>query len=329
MHIYQKSKIGCTIVTILYACVSHAEWEQPRTSWDAPDLQGVWSNETLTPFERPLAQAGKEFFTQEEANALARLKASALAKDAAAVTPGGEAPPKGGNVGGYNLGWLDNGSAVASTGRTSQVISPRNGRVPVRSTAVSRRDDTAQRSFDDPENMSVWDRCITRGIPGSMLPAGYNNYYRIIQQPDSVLIYYEMIHEARFIPLNEQPRLDIASWNGQPRGRWEDDTLVVETVGFNDQGWIANSFSQGRIKGIPSTRALKVIERFQRVDQDTILWQATISDPSIYESEWTIEIPMESRAGAKIYEYACHEGNQAVGNILRGARVQAKLASSG
>ncbi|NKB97342.1 MAG: hypothetical protein GKR90_02420 [Pseudomonadales bacterium] len=328
MKNFHQTKLGCAIVSIFFTCVSHAEWEQPRTQWGAPDLQGVWSNETLTPFERPVTQADKEFFTQEEATALANRKAEALQKDAASVTPNGEAPPKGGNVGGYNLGWLDNGSSVASTGRTSQVIVPRTGRVPVRSTAVSIRDAIADRSFDDPENMSVWDRCITRGIPGSMFPAGYNNYYRIIQQPDTVMIYYEMIHEARFIPLDNQPRLAIESWNGQPRGRWEDDTLVVETMGFNDQGWIANSFSQGRIKGIPSTRELKVIERFRQVDEDTIIWQATISDPSIYESEWTVEIPMESRAGAKIYEYACHEGNQAVGNILRGARVQAKLASS-
>ena len=303
-------------------------WETPTTSWGAPDLQGVWSNETLTPFERSEQNADKPFYTEEEARTLAEQKAQAWADDAASVVPDDIAPPKGGNVGGYNLGWLDNGSEVASTRRTSLVIDPPDGRAPIRADAIALKDAAAERAFDDPEAMSVWDRCITRGIPGSMFPAGYNNYYRIVQQPDAVLIYYEMIHEARVIPLNNAPRLPIETWNGQSRGRWEGDTLVVETTGFNNKGWIANSFSQGRVKGIPSTRDLKVIERFRRHDEDTILWQATISDPTIYTSEWTVEIPLEFRGDTKIFEYACHEGNQAVGNILRGARVQAELAGS-
>lgn len=315
-------------VSALLLSEVHADWELPRTTWGAPDLQGVWSNESLTPFERSAQFADKEFFTAEEARNLAERKAAALAQDAAPVTPDGEAPPAGANVGGYNLGWLDNGAQVASTGRTSQVIVPETGRVPVRAQAIAQRDAAAARSYDDPEFMSIWDRCITRGIPGSMFPAGYNNYYRIIQQPEAILIYYEMIHEARVIPLDDSPRLAVDLWNGQPRGRWDGDTLVVETTGFNDRGWIANSFSQGRIKGIPSTRELKVVETFKRIDADTIIWQATISDPTIYESDWTVEIPMESRAGSKIFEYACHEGNQAVSNILRGARVQAELAST-
>lgn len=320
--------VFCFLVGPISLPTANADWELPRTDWGAPDLQGVWSNESLTPFERSAQFADKEFFSDEEARNLAARKAAAIAQDAAAVTPDEEAPPAGANVGAYNLGWLDNGAEVASTGRTSQVIVPDTGRVPVRAEAIARRDAAAARSYDDPESMSVWDRCITRGIPGSMLPAGYNNYYRIIQQPDAILIYYEMIHEARVIPLDDSPRLDVELWNGQPRGRWDGDTLVVETEGFNDRGWIANSFSQGRIKGIPSTSELKVRETFKRIDADTIIWQATVSDPAIYQSEWTIEIPMESRAGSKIFEYACHEGNQAVSNILRGARVQAELAST-
>lgn len=303
-------------------------WEAPKTSWGAPDLQGVWSNETLTPFERSEQNAGKAYYTEEEARTLAAQKAQAWADDAATITPDDVAPPKGGNVGGYNLGWLDNGSEVASTRRTSLVIDPPSGLAPIRAEAIALKAAAAEQAFDDPEAMSVWDRCITRGIPGSMFPAGYNNYYRIVQQPDAILIYYEMIHEARVIPLDGAPRLPIESWNGQSRGHWEDDTLVVETTGFNNKGWIANSFSQGRVKGIPSTNELKVVERFRRHDADTIIWQATISDPTIYTSEWTVEIPLESRGNTKIFEYACHEGNQAVGNILRGARVQAELAGT-
>ena len=322
-----KHLIYFVLSSVVVAPAFADNWQTPLLPWGAPDLQGVWSNETLTPFERPTNQANKAFFTAEEARALAERKIAALQRDAAPVEPNDEAPPKGANVGAYNLGWLDNGSAVASTGRTSQVIDPPNGRVPVRKEAVAARDASASASYNDPEYMSVWDRCITRGIPGSMFPAGYNNYYRIFQQEDAVLIYYEMIHEARVIPLDDSPRLDIKSWNGQPRGHWENDTLVVETMGFNDQGWIANSFSQGRIKGIKSTENLKVVERFRRIDADTIIWQARISDPSIYTSDWTVELPMEARTGSKIFEYACHEGNQAVGNILRGARVQANLAA--
>jgi hypothetical protein len=304
------------------------EWTAPTTTWGAPDLTGVWSNETLTPFERPVDQADKAYVTEDEARSAASRKATALENDAAPSVPDGEAPPKGGNVGGYNMGWLDNGTSVVSTRRSSQVIDPPNGRVPVRESVLDARDAAARAAFNDPEPMSVWDRCITRGIPGGMLPAGYNNYYRIVQQPDAVFIFYEMIHEARIIPLDDRPRLDVESWNGQPRGSWDGDTLVVETRGFNDRGWIANSFSQGRVKGVPHTQELRVVERFRRIDHDTILWQATVSDPKIYLSPWTVELPLEARTGTKIFEYACHEGNQAVGNILRGARVQEGLAKA-
>jgi len=296
------------------------------TPWGDPSLEGLWSNETLTPFERAAALPEKEYVTEEEADAMAARKAEALALDAAPRTTEFAPPKKGGDVGGYNLAWLDNGSRVVSTMRSSQIISPRSGRVPVRESAFRKRDDSYKKSFDDPEAMSVWDRCITRGIPGSMLPAGYNNYYRIVQRPEAVLIYYEMIHEARYIPLTKMPRLDhVEFWNGQPRGYWDGQTLVVETVGFNDKGWIATSFSQGRIKGVAHTEQLAVIERFTRLDSDTILWSATVSDPEVYHSKWTVEIPLEARAGQKIFEYACHEGNQAVGNILRGARVQQQV----
>lgn len=299
-------------------------WQIPRTAWGTPDLDGVWSNETLTPFERPLAQADKPFVTPKEAAAAAARIQAARARDAVVRSPKTEPPPVGGNVGAYNLVWMDFGSSVVGTNRSSLVMDPPNGRVPVRPEAEARRDEARRLSTDSYEHMSPWDRCITRGMPGGMFPAGYNNYYRILQTPDTLMIHYEMIHEARIIPLDGRPRLGVTArfWNGESRGRWEGDTLVVETLGYVDGGWIATSGSQRRIKGIQHTSQLHVVERFKRVDEDTILWRVTIEDPEIYTAPWTVEIPLVSRRGSRIYEYACHEGNQAVRNILRGARVQ-------
>ncbi|MEM7079971.1 MAG: hypothetical protein AAF513_15215 [Pseudomonadota bacterium] len=305
------------------------DYQPPRTPWGSPDLQGVWSNETLTPFERPANQADQAYVTEAQARAAAQRLAQRVAADASDRTGQATPPPAGGNVGAYNLGWMDFGTQVVSTRRSSLVIDPANGRVPVRAAALRARERAQRASFDDPEHMSVWDRCITRGMPGGMFPARYNNYYRILQTPDFMLIFYEMIHEARIIPMDGRPRLrGLRNWNGQPRGRWEGDTLLIETRGYNAKGWIATSGSQGRVKGIRHTDALQVVERFRRISDDTILWQTTIDDPEVYTTAWTVEIPMVSRAGSKIYEYACHEGNQAVGNILRGARVQAALNDS-
>ena len=315
-------QIQFTISLMLLAgsvCPAADPPELPRTAWGDPDLSGIWSNESLTPFERP--EGAPEFISEDAAEAARQRIAQARARDAQ-PRPDVAPPPSGGNVGGYNLVWIDAGSDVISTGRSSLVTS-HGGRVPVRPAALAARDAAQQRAFDDMEHMSPWDRCITRGMPGGMFQAGYNNYYRIEQRPTELLIYYEMIHEARVIPLDGRPRLggDLQFWNGEPRGHWEGDALVVETRAFKP-GWIATSFSQGRIKGIAHTADLTLVERFTRVSPDTILWQATVTDPAIYADSWTVEVPMISRAGSKIFEYACHEGNQAVANILRGARVQ-------
>ena len=306
------------------ATAKDSDWKTPRTAWGTPDFDGVWSNETLTPFERPVGQAEKQFVTPEEAAASAARIQAYRSRDAQPSPPKTEPPPVGGNVGGYNLVWMDFGSTVVETRRSSLVIDPPDGRVPVRPEAEARRDTSRRLSTESYEHMSPWDRCITRGMPGGMFPAGYNNYYRILQTPDTLVIHYEMIHEARIIPLDGRPRLGEGSrsWNGESRGRWEGDTLVVETHGYIDGGWIATSGSQRRIKGIPHTSQLHVVEHFTRTGPNTILWRATIEDPEIYTAPWTVEIPLVSRRGSRIYEYACHEGNQAVRNILRGARVQ-------
>jgi hypothetical protein len=298
-----------------------AKWSAPRTADGQPDLQGVWTNATLTPLERPAAMAGKAFLTEAEAAAVEKRAAEARA-----------ASDKMGPLesGSYNRFWFDDGTTVLSTRQTSMVVDPPDGRVPVRPSAEARRDDYAARNGDSYEFMSPWDRCITRGIPGAMLPAGYNNAYQIIQTPGYVTIVYEMIHDARIIPLNStQPRSSrVQTWMGEPRGRWEGETLVVETMNFHDKGWIATSAAGGRIKGIPHTGRLRVVERFTRVAADTISYSATIEDPDIYTRPWTVSFPLTADPEYRIFEYACHEGNYAIENILRGARALEKAGKS-
>ena len=317
--------VGVLTLAVMWpAAVAHAqsrapkpEWTAPRTPDGQPDLQGVWTNATITPLERPAALAGKAFLTAEEAAAIEKRTA---ANRAANDKPG---PLE---TGSYNRFWYDDGTTVLSTRQTSLVVDPPDGRVPVRPSAEARRDDYAARNADGPEFMSPWDRCITRGIPGSMFPAGYNNAYQIIQTPGYVVIHYEMIHDARIIPLDQRPPLPprVQMWMGDSRGRWEGDTLVVETTNYNNRGWITTSMASGRIKGIPHTDQLRVVERFRRVSKDTISYSATIEDPEIFTRPWTISFPLTSDPDYRIFEYACHEGNYAIENILRGARALEK-----
>jgi hypothetical protein len=291
-------------------------WTAPRTPDGQPDLQGIWTNPTLTPLERPASMAGKAFLTEEEAAAIERRTADNRA-----------ATDKFGPLaqGSYNRFWYDDGTTVLATRQTSLVVDPPDGRVPVKPSAEARRDDYDARNADSYEFMSPWDRCITRGIPGSMFPAGYNNAYQIIQAPGYVAIHYEMIHDARIIPLDNRPRsARMQSWMGEPRGRWEGDTLVVETMNYHNKGWITTSMASGRIKGIPHSDKLHVIERFKRVSKDAISYSATIEDSEMYTRPWTISFPLTADPEYRIFEYACHEGNYAIENILRGARAMEK-----
>jgi hypothetical protein len=280
-----------------------------------PDLQGVWTNATITPFERPPELAGKAFLTDDEVRAIEQETVTQRV-----VADRGTRP---GDVGNYNQFWFDNGTRVVSTHQTSLVVEPADGRVPAKPEAEARRDFSAAHNGDSYEYMSRWDRCISRGVPGSMFPAGYNNAYQIVQTPGYVTIIYEMIHDARVIPLDGRPHVGskIRLWMGDSRGRWEGNTLVVDTTNFTDKGWIASHAAAGRIKGIPQSEALHVVERFTRVSADTIHYDVSIEDPSIYSRPWKVAIPLERDANYQIYEYACHEGNYAVPNILSGARV--------
>jgi len=285
-------------------------------SFDPRDLQGVWTNPTITPFERPPELAGKEFLTEKEVKEL----------EARAAQNRVDRPPQPGDTGSYNQFWFDSGTKAVKTGRTSLVVEPKNGRVPVKPEAEAKRDYNAAHNADSYEYMSVWDRCITRGVPGGMFPAGYNNAYQILQIPGYVVILYEMIHEARIIPMDARPHLPstIKLWNGDARGRWEGNTLVIDTTNYNDKGWIATSAATGRIKGIPQSERLHVVERFTRVNRDTINYEVTIDDPNVYTQPWKVAIPLSRDPEYRIFEYACQEGNHAVENVLSGGRAAEK-----
>jgi hypothetical protein len=256
--------------------------------------------------------AGKAFLTDKEAAELEKKTAGTKV----------DKPPAPGDVGNYNQAWFDSGTKVVSTKQTSLVVEPADGRVPVKPAAEAKRDYDAAHNADSYEYMSVWDRCITRGVPAGMFPAGYNNAYHIVQIPGYVVIQYEMIHDARIIPIDGRPHLpsSVKLWNGDSRGHWEGNTLVVDTTNYNDKGWIGTSASTGRIKGIPQSESLHVVERFTRVDVNTIKYEATIDDPTYFTKPWKVEIPLVRDPGYHIYEYACHEGNHAVENVLNGGR---------
>ena len=268
-----------------------------RTPWGDPDLTGTWSYASLTPLQRPEALADREFFTAEEA-----------AERNLAVTL--DRPPPPGSVGSYNALWFDRGR-VSPDRRTSLIVDPPNGRLPTRAEVVERQ--AARRAYlrDHPADSwldrSNWDRCITyHGVPP--VSTGYNNTYQILQTPTHVAIRVENIHDVRIIPIDGRPRLDdrIRQWNGDSRAHWDGDTLVVETANFSDQ----------TVHRFPSSRHTKAVERFRRVAADRIDYRFTIEDPTVYTQPWTAVRPMPRLDGYIIYEYACHEGNYAMTNIL-------------
>ena len=306
--------------------VRDPNWMTPQTPDGQPDLQGIWGNKTITPIERPEGET-RAFLSDEE---MATLNQQRAARQAAQDIAPARRVEAGGNIGGYGSYWLDAGDAVLSTGQTSLVIDPPSGRAPVKPGALDAKAWRLAHEGDHYLNMSVWDRCISRGVPGSMLPAGYNNAYRILQTPDHIAIYHEMIHDARIIPLSDEPFVDdhIRQWMGDARAHWEGEVLVVETKNFNGRGWIASSMAGGRLKGVPVSKALHVVEHYERVSEATIMWLVTITDPNVYAAPWTISMPLTAEPAYEMFEYACHEGNYAVPNALSGARFLEKSRKS-
>jgi hypothetical protein len=295
-------------------------WAPPRTPSGDPDLQGTWTSTTTTPFERQPQFGNRLFLTDEEFAESERRLARQLAADSQqAISPGAivtTGPPDH---------WTERASRASR--QTSLVVAPEDGRVPVTAAAEAQRDYNLAHNTEAFDYMSPWDRCITRGMPGGMFPGGYGNVYEIVQAPGYVAIVSEMIHDTRIIPLDGRPFSNIRSWNGESRGHWENNTLVVETKNFNGKGWIATNVASGRIKGIAQSEAARVIERLTRTAADTIQYEITIEDPNIYTGPWKVAFPFTKEPGAQIFEYACHEGNYAMTHILSGARAQEKAAA--
>jgi len=286
----------------------------PRTPDGRPDLQGIWTNATLTPLERPSELAGKEFFTEAEAaeyERQGRERNNADRRDSNAEAD---------LAVGYNAAWWDRGTKIVSSRRTSLIVDPRDGRIPpltadAQKRAAARAEAKRLHPADGPEDTSLADRCIVRGtaVP-PMLPAGYNNNYQILQTQEHVVILIEMIHDARIISLDARPHLSgkIQQWLGDSRGRWEGNTLVVETTNFTDKT---------NFRG--SGESLRVTERFTRVDEGTLLYQFTVEDPQSFTRPWSAEIPMKKAEGP-LFEYACHEGNYSMVNTLSTVRDEEK-----
>ena len=304
------------VVTAVIAAVSLVPVSIAGQLGGQPNLEGIWTNATITPLERPQEFAGKEFLTEKEAAEYEKQvgeRTNAERRDANAEAD---------LAVGYNDVWWDRGTRVVSTRRTSIIVDPPDGRVPpltpeAQKKAAARAEARRLHPADGPEDRSLADRCIVRGNTGPpMLPAGYNNYYQIVQTPEHVVILIEMIHDARLIPLATRPHLptNVQQWLGDSLGRWEGKTLVVDTTNFTDKT---------NFRG--SGEHLRVTERFTRVDEGTLLYQFTVDDPQSFTRPWSGEIPMKKVDGP-IFEYACHEGNSSMENILRAARAEEKAA---
>jgi hypothetical protein len=287
----------------------------PRTPDGHPDLQGVWDYRTATPLERPAIFQGKEFLTDADVADYERrtaARADGRQLEDPRTDPSVQSPD-----------WLDYGRRVVASKRSSLIIGP-TGRIPAL-TADAQTRETSRRAAgrgrgpaDDPENRSLWERCITRGFPDGVLPAGYNNNIEIVQTRTHVVVLMEMIHDARIVPIDGRAHLPsgVTQWMGDPRGRWDGDTLVVETSNFS-----------GKVNFKGATDRLHVAERFTRTGPDTIEYRITVTDPTTWTSPWTVELPLV-RYDERVYEYACHEGNHGLRNILSQARALERTPSS-
>ena len=293
----------------------------PRTPWGDPDLQGMWTNATATPFERPKELEGTQLLTESELAVRDRQVAQENSTD--------NAPPAG-NPGSHNEFWRERGKLGK---RTSLVVDPPDGKLPPLTpegqAAQARLAAAAKASpADGPESRNLFERCITRGLPGAMMGDFYNHNYHILQTPGYVVISVEMIHDVRIIPLDGRPHVgpQIQQWLGDSRGRWDGGTLVVETTNLAN----VNDRAVNRMLGIiifGTSPKARVIERFTRLDAETIDYQVTVDDPATYTRSWTAAVPM-TRLQGTLFEFACHEGNYGMEGILVGHRAEEKAAAA-
>ena len=284
-------------------------WTPPVTAWGDPDLQGQWNSQTSTPLERPLEGplAGRETLTEDEAETIETGNRESF-----------DLPPRPGSVGNYNAFWRDVGTPLS---RTSLIVDPPGGRIPALSPEgeqriererVARSTRGPATSPDTYTDLSPWTRCVSRGWNG--IGSWYSSNYQIFQSPGYVVVFQELIHEARIIPLDGRPHVTgaVRQWMGDSRGHWESDTLVVETTNFSRK-----TSYQG------SRQNLHLVERYTRVDDDTLGYEFTVTDPHTFTRPWTVSRPMTQITDrVSIFEYACHEGNYAMAGILAGARLE-------
>jgi hypothetical protein len=308
-------------------------WTVPRLADGHPDLEGIWTNKTITPLERPKALGNKAFFTPEEAKKFTQATLERTNKDR-----------RGGGVrdvlNAYNAFWWDSGTKVLPNMRTSIITDPPDGRIPP---LTAHREAQMQEEreaikircerpgceiansgqpmpSDNPKDLDLMTRCISFGTVVPMLPSAYNNDYQIVQSPGTVAIDTEMVHEVRRIPTNASPHLpsNVREWYGDPRGHWEGDTFVVDSTNFNGQ-------LGGRMRA--ADKNLHIIERFTRVGPNTLLYRFTVDDPTAFTKPWSGEIPLTKISGL-LYEYACHEGNIGMRDILTAAKRDEKKAAA-
>lgn len=305
-----------------------APYVPPRTPDGQPDLQGVWDFRNVIPLERPAQYADKEFLSDAELAEFERSAAARLDMDrrdddptrTPAVVNGGRATADVARA--YNDVWWDFGKKFVGSNRSSLIVEPRDGKVPALTPAGKQRaDETAARRARPavgPEDRGVGERCIMGFNAGPpMLPSAYNNNIQIFQTRGHAVILNEMVHDARIVPIDGRPHLSMSQWSGNSRGRWEGDTLVIETKGFYDTTSFPNS-----------SPAMQVVEKFTRKGPDLLVYEFTVTDPTTWTKPFTAQVPMV-KTTEPLYEYACHEGNYGMTGILAGARAGEKSASSG
>jgi hypothetical protein len=304
--------IGFLTIAVSAPPSAQTRWVPPRTADGQPDLQGVWNFSTITPLERPVEFADKPFLTDAEAKQYEQRTAQRNNRDNRDQNPDADVSSA------YNEFWWDRGVHAARVNgrtRTSLIVEPADGKIPGltadgQARAAARAEARRLHPADGPEDRSLAERCLVFNAGPPMLSGPYNNYVQIFQTRDHVVIFNEMIHDARLVPLDGRPHLPptIRRWQGDSRGRWDGNTLVVETTNFSDKT---------NVRG--SGEHLRLVERFTRADAKTLLYEFTIDDAESFVQPWTAVLPM-AKTDDQIYEYACHEGNYALTGILRGAR---------